>query len=89
MSRQAEELALFNQPMNWPRWPVLPVKHRREKDSTGFPKLGVVLDHSVMPTIKVYEANMLMLPTTQEGWDKLPFTPYHTAEECLADWMID
>lgn len=72
-----EEIAMMQDPENWPRWPVLPLTNG---GLTG--ELAVLVDGY---TTRVYHANMFQRITTDTK-----FTTYESYEAIYDDgWRVD
>lgn len=70
----------------WPNWPFAPLKHTTQRDSTGFPVLGVVLAGDAKPTVYV----TCMFGITQQALQECERREYETLAALLADgWTVD
>jgi hypothetical protein len=84
--RRAMDSEMIRSPSEWPCFPVLPVKRYDDKKPGGFPTVAVLLAE----TLKVYNANLYMLPDNKEDWEKVLIREYDCAEDVVADgWMVD
>lgn len=76
---------MIENPLNWPRYPFLPVKRYR--------KPGELADCRVIwvgARTRLVEANLFALPKTKEDFLALPYTEYANIEAVLADgWVVD
>ena len=74
--------AMIQNPDDWPRWPILPMKRRRH----GGSEMGIILaGHSTM----IYHCNMFD-PRLKTDHASIKKTNYATVTDLLADgWMID
>ena len=82
--RTAKDLEMMKHPGEWPAWPALPVKHKRDRDGV-FPRCGVVF--ATGKSI-VYETNLYNLGPDIEV-DKLNRTEYPSFEALAEDWWVD
>jgi hypothetical protein len=83
----ADDIYMMGHPEHWPQWPRLPVKHRRERDASGFPKLGIMVEPRSQqhePEPLVYLTNLFF--GTLEGAE---FLRYESLEQLAQDWMVD
>lgn len=58
MQKQQKSLAFMNDPGEWPRWPILPVKRH---DANGFTETGLMFAVEEV-RFTVYRGNMFTLP---------------------------
>lgn len=79
---EAATRRLIADPDSWPNWPLLPVKNKQLRDTTGFPRIGVLLAGN---TGLVVEGNMF------EGIEKdAPSWKYDSVDAMLAaGWEVD
>lgn len=97
MARQQQKLDTFEKdrhmieaPMEWPRWPVLPLT-RRNGGWSGPDYCGFILS-TKMPPYLVYVATMYALKpgvTLLEAVSGLPTKQYASLDELLIDWRVD
>lgn len=72
----------------WPYKVVLPLKHRTEYEG-GFPVTGIIFAHEMLT---VREGVLFALEngkTLKELADTLPARKYASAEEIIAEWIVD
>lgn len=87
-----EERILLNylaKPEEWPNWPILPVKNRKETQHGQFPLVGVVFacDPDTQP-IKVYLINMFQVQGTDLS--QVPSKEYaNPTAMAVAGWVVD
>lgn len=82
---RANSLKYFKNEDLWCRWPILPVKNYKEKDSRGFPLCGVLIAEQGP---KVYLINMFQLGSVDI--DTVETKAYETFEAMTDDgWEVD
>lgn len=79
---QATDRLFLGDENSWPCWPVLPIKHKREIDSEGFPKMGLLFagDRET-----IYLTNLFIRDL--ENCEKLKFTDRESM--ILHGWVVD
>lgn len=85
-----DDAEFIQTPMVWPRWPLLPMKHRH-REAFRSDWLGFMIAE-VTPPFKVYVGAYLSndMPDTIEDFTKgKPMEEYSSVEALLKDWRID
>lgn len=89
MTRITDDLMLkfLNTSALWPTWPMLPLRHRRDKEDTGcIRKLGVLLED---PSTQRAECKVRIGCMYIGDLNKFPVVEYNSYEELIQDWEID
>lgn len=82
--RQAKDVSMMQRPMDWPRWPLLPVKRHMGK---GFPECGFMLEGT---GTKVFLMNMFAFAEQKKPFAEIPFKQYASFNDIVADgWTVD
>lgn len=84
-----QDIEFLKNSMQWPRWPMCPVR-RRDGDSTNQFCTGVVLSFAGPP--RVYKLNVFNLPkvdTWAEALEGVEFKEYPTLEDLVVEWSVD
>lgn len=92
-----EELDLWflKHPMEWPRWPMLPLKRRNGAKFSDDFYCGLFVHGLGNGGFRVYKLNMFHLPNSPliKTWDDavkhIKFEHYETPEALIAEWKID
>ncbi len=82
------DIDFIKNPMRWPRWPLLPLVHRRR----SFGEKGAVGAMVAEDKLRVYEDLNIFAATGRtltEVIGGLETVEYSTPEDLLADWRID
>lgn len=85
---------MVQSPMEWPRWPLLPLKHRkRNGHDPGY--LGFLFARETPPFV-VYVGMMYEVAMKQpkpktwgDALEGIPTEKYDDIDRLLADWKVD
>ena len=81
-----EQIEFISNPLQWPRWPLLPLRKDDEFEFMGY-KTGVISAND--PTI-VRLTNLFMLPPTIEEFNQIPSEIYPSIASMVKDgWYVD
>jgi hypothetical protein len=77
-------------PLDWPVWPILPLKRYVDRQHSEYPyECGVIIDAEGYETT-VFKTNMFLVPRSVEKLLALPKEVYRNAEEVVsAGWLVD
>jgi len=93
MTPEELDLAFLNNPNEWPRWPMLPLKRRNKSHLDAGDFFCGLYIHGL--GLNVYNLNMFHLPnsplihTWQDAVKGVEHMAYNTAEALIADWRVD
>jgi len=80
------DVDMINSPGEWPKWPLLPLKHRRRKLFADDTSLGFMLADD--PTT-VYVGLMFFLQDKGENLGDFPTEKYASVDALVNDWQVD
>lgn len=80
-----DDAAMMKSPERWPRWPMLPLKHRTDRVACGFPRTGMLF---ATGKAIVFECNLFDFGPdfTMEG---VPRHEYPSIEAIADEWEVD
>lgn len=93
---EADDVTMLTEPVDWPNWPVLPVK----RNKPGWPELGVVIDLAGLGhdsqgvtvwQMNMHEAAVIARHSPNDFVDRTAaHVHFDTAEEAVAaGWRVD